>query len=245
MQTQAIIDKQNQLTEHPLYHSLNNLEALQTFMKFHVFAVWDFMSLLKSLQREITCVSIPWEDSKYEPELVQLINEIVLGEESDCDQYGNPASHFSLYLKAMDEIGADTSLIKSFLSTKDFDLLPAKIREVISYHLDLSLNGKVHEVASSFFHGREKLIPGMFTSLVNVLEENKLDCPTLIYYFKRHIELDGDEHGPKALKCLKALTPNSETLQEAQSVALKSLDYRDELWSFINSEINKDYSLHL
>jgi hypothetical protein len=233
-----ILEAHNNLAKHKLYNKLDNLESLKIFMKFHVFAVWDFMSLLKSLQKEITCVSLPWNESDYEPELVQLINEIVMGEESDVDQDGNPGSHFSLYLRAMDEIGADTSLIKTFLETKDFSILPEEIQQTLTYHLNLAFNGKVHEVASSFFYGREKLIPDMFTSMVEVLEDSGLNCPTLIYYFKRHIEVDGGEHGPKALKCLSKLTETQESRDEALNVALGSLVQREKLWNFIHDEIS-------
>lgn len=228
-----ILDYQESLKSHPVYKKLNNIEDLKVFMKYHIFAVWDFMSLLKSLQRKITCVELPWRDSDYDPLLVQLINEIVLGEESDVDQNGNPCSHFSLYLRAMEEVGADTSLIKNFLANFDFTKLPMELREVISYHLDLAINGETHQVAASFFYGREKLIPDMFTSIVNIVEAANLDCPTLIYYFKRHIEVDGDEHGPKALKCLQKLSYNDQIKKEVHETALKSLKMRWKLWDFI------------
>lgn len=233
-----IENKHHQLAEHPMYQQLNTLFNIRTFMQYHVFAVWDFMSLLKSLQTRLTCTRVPWTDSGYNPELVRLINEIVLAEESDVDQKGRAASHFSLYLKAMEEIGADTSLIKSFLETYDLSLLPEELRQVVAYHLDLADNAKVHEVASSFFFGREKLIPDMFTSIVKVLKESNMDCPTLIYYLERHIELDGDEHGPKAMQCLKDLIDSDQKKKEVIAVASDSLEKRWNLWDFIYSQLD-------
>jgi hypothetical protein len=139
----------------------------------------------------------------------------------------------------MDEIGADTSMIKKFLATKDFNEIPKDLRDILFYHLDLATNGDVVEVASSFFFGREKLIPDMFTSMVEVLESAKMDCPELIYYFKRHIEVDGDEHGPMAMKCLDTLADTEEKLNLAHKTAIESLGKRNALWSFIHDEISK------
>ena len=65
------------LASHPLYRSFARMEDLQTFMEAHIFAVWDFMSLLKSLQRGLTCVEVPWYPSRT-PESRHLVNEIVL-----------------------------------------------------------------------------------------------------------------------------------------------------------------------
>lgn len=227
------------LKEHPMYPKLRDIEALKTFMQWHVFAVWDFMSLLKSLQSKITCVSVPWKPSTYSPELVRLINEIVLAEESDVDLNGNASSHFDLYLKAMEEVGADTSMIKSFIKEPDLNMLPLEMKEVISYHLELakSDDSNVHEIASSFFFGREKLIPEMFDSIVKILKENKINAPTLLYYFERHIELDGDEHGPKAQKCLEQLCDSPAKQEQAHLVAISSLQMRVKLWDFIASTI--------
>src|SRR5579862_8735165 len=102
------------LIVHPLYQTLNQLENLQAFMEIHCFAVWDFMSLLKALQRTLTCTTLPWlpvgnANTRY------LINEIVTGEESDLDESGNRASHFELYLRAMQQAGADLTPILRFI----------------------------------------------------------------------------------------------------------------------------------
>lgn len=228
---------QDSLSNHPMYTRLNSLENIRTFMKYHVFAVWDFMSLLKSLQQKITCVSIPWNESGFNPELVQLINEIVIGEESDIDQNGHVISHFSLYIRAMEEIGADTSLIKDFIADLDFQKIPQELRSVVGFHLDVALNAEVHEVASSFFYGREKLIPPMFQSVVDVLNHHKLDCPTLVYYLQRHIEVDSQDHGPKALKCLNELLDSDTKRQQAIDIAIQSLHKRYHLWDFINGKM--------
>jgi pyrroloquinoline quinone (PQQ) biosynthesis protein C len=232
---------QNSLSNHLMYSKLETLDDLRIFMKFHVFAVWDFMSLLKSLQRKITCVSIPWRESTYDPALVQMINEIVLGEESDVDQYGRPCSHYSLYLKAMDEIGADTELINKFINNVELDLIPNSLKQIVGYHLGIAQNGSAHQVAASFFYGREKIIPEMFESILKILEENKLNCPTLMYYFKRHIEVDSSDHGPKAEKCLDTLLTTKIKKNEATETALKSLEMRNSLWCLILEQINDTY----
>jgi len=223
-----------------MYQQLDSLKNLRIFMKYHVFAVWDFMSLLKSLQGTLTGLSIPWQESSFDPALVQLINEIVLIEESDQDQTGAAISHFSLYLRGMQEIDADDGLIRNFILEKDYSLLPGPLKDIVEYHLDLAMHGEIHEVASSFFYGREKLIPDMFTSIVDVLEKSATASPSLLYYLKRHIQVDGDEHGPKALLCLHKLTDTLQKSERAMSVAQESLQKRCQLWDFIEAEIKSN-----
>jgi len=223
--------KQHELTLHPVYATFSNLEAIRHFMGYHVFAVWDFMSLLKSLQIHLTCVTLPWRPSSYPAEMVRLINQIVLGEESDVDFNGNPVSHFDLYLKGMEEIGADTTLIRKFLKTGDFTLIPEGAREFVEHNLQVAQKGNIVEVAASFFFGREKLIPDMFTSIVETLKRENIEAKTFIYYLERHIEVDAGEHGPLALKALDYLTQNDPHLEKlAQDAGVKSLDMRKSLW---------------
>lgn len=230
----TIATAQAALANHPIYESLNNIESIRHFMRYHVFAVWDFMSLLKSLQNKVTCVSVPWTPSPYPTEMVRFINQIVVGEESDLDQFGNPTSHFDLYLKGMEEVGASTAEIRDFLSDLDVSRIPSGVREFVQYNLDVARKGHAVEVASSFFFGREKLIPGMFQSIVDTLKREKVNAPTFLYYLERHIDVDGNEHGPLALKCLDRLTEGKpELLALSEKTATEALTMRKALWDFV------------
>ncbi|OJW82588.1 MAG: heme oxygenase [Bacteroidetes bacterium 46-16] len=234
------------LIDHPLYSRLQTLEDVQQFMETHVFAVWDFMSLLKVLQRGLTCVSVPWvpagnATTRY------LINEIVTGEESDLDEEGNRMSHFELYLKAMKEAGCNTHSITSFidqitkgisvqeaLSIKD---IPEGARTFVQHTFSVVDLGELHEQAAVFTFGREDLIPGMFLELVRELEERfpgKLS--TFLYYLERHIEVDGDHHAHLAYQMTEELCGNDEQKwEEATKAVNEALNARIALWDSIRS----------
>ena len=111
---ERIAPLREELLSHPIYNQIDSVELLRQFMQMHVFAVWDFMSLVKRLQNEVTCRSLPWLPPA-RAQVARFANEVVLGEESDLGPDGKPASHFELYLDAMDEIGADTTMVKSFI----------------------------------------------------------------------------------------------------------------------------------
>lgn len=241
MLKEKLTDLNQKLSHHETYQALNSVKSVKTFMEYHIYAVWDFMSLLKSLQQRLTCVDVPWIESKQDAEVVRFINEIVIGEESDLDPQGNAISHYSLYLKAMKEVGADTTQVEKFIETQDLSLIPEGAREFVEYNLRIAREGTDEEVASAFLYGREKLIPDMFTAIKEVMAAERVDCPTLIYYLERHIELDGDEHGPLAEKCLQALCgDDQQKWRKAQAVAEESLTLRSSLWDAVLVAINQE-----
>lgn len=228
------------LTTHPMYAQLNSIQSIQCFMKHHVYAVWDFMSLLKSLQNKISCTLVPWKPSGYSGEMVRLINEIVLGEESDLDYLGQATSHFDLYLRAMKEMKVDTSDIHLFFETGcNTAFLKPGIREFVDRNLEMAKSGTIEEVAATFFYGREKLILEMFTSIVDVLKRERMKCPTLIYYLERHIEVDGQEHGILAQKCLDYLCDSELKEIRALEAGLKSPYLRERLWDCAAAKMTK------
>ena len=201
---QKIEPLREQIIQHALYQEINNLSDLKIFMKYHVFAVWDFMSLLKSLQRNLTCVETPWFPTGA-PETRFLINEIVVGEESDVDSFGIRKSHFELYLDAMMQCNADTSKIKRFIEelqqSGDFNSAyaasdaPKEARDFVDFTFKIIGSNKPFLQSAIFTFGREDLIPGMFVSLVNDIHTNFPDSISIFkYYLERHIEVDGDHH---------------------------------------------------
>src|SRR5246500_3825867 len=103
------------LLDHPLYADVASVADLRRFMEDHVFAVWDFMSLLKRLQQDMTCTRVPWFPAD-SPRAARLINDIVIGEETDVGPDGSYVSHLELYLRAMADIGASTLQFDTFRS---------------------------------------------------------------------------------------------------------------------------------
>ena len=66
------------LLDHPIYTHVASVADLMRFMEDHVFAVWDFMSLLKRLQQDMTCIRVPWFPAD-NAKAARLINDIVIG----------------------------------------------------------------------------------------------------------------------------------------------------------------------
>lgn len=233
------------LLEHELYTQLKDLSDLQVFMEHHVFAVWDFMSLLKALQRELTCVDVPWVP-RGDPAMRTLINEIVLGEESDTGPEGKAFSHFELYLQAMEEAGASTVSVRQFLNGLGRDLssslrahAPVCVRDFVSSTFERIETRKLHAIAASFTFGREDVIPAMFGELVNGLTAQFPGrVETLRYYLDRHIVLDGDHHRMMGRQMVARLCGDDPLRwQEATEAAVSALQSRLMLWDGIADAI--------
>ena len=236
------------LVAHPLYSSITELQDIRTFMESHVFAVWDFMCLLKALQQRLTCVESIWVPDG-DAETRRMINEIVLCEESDEAGAGHGSmSHFEIYMLAMQECGADIEPIQAFLDEIKatgrwpVDLnahrVPAPAQRFLEHTKSVLKRDKLHEIAASFTFGRENVIPDMFTSIVGEIDDQTGRLGTLVYYLKRHIEVDGDEHGPLACRMIERLCGDDpQKWTETEETARTALQARIVLWDGIERSI--------
>ena len=240
----AIEPSRSKLLEHPVYHQIQTLTDLKKFAGVHVFAVWDFMSLLKSLQQKLTCVQTPWvpvgsANTRY------LINEIVLGEESDVDAFDNRISHFELYQQAMRQMGASTQSIDQFILTlqsgttieeaiEQLDCADS-IKAFLSFTFKIVNHAPAHVQAAVFTFGREDLIPDMFTRLLEKLvAETPEKVAIFKYYIERHIEVDGGHHSHLALEMVGELCGTDATKwKEAELASIEALEIRAKLWDAV------------
>jgi hypothetical protein len=212
-------------------------------MRTHVFCVWDFQSLLKALQRALTCVDVPWLPTA-DPAARRLVNEIVLDEESDAVPGGGHLSHFELYVQAMREAGADTAPIDGFitrlrasglqaaLDTLSASGMPDGAARFVRHTLGIAQAAPLHAVAAVFAYGREEIIPVMFERLVASLAEGAPRRWSLMrHYLERHIQRDGDAHAPAARALVARLCGEDEhAWNEAREAARNALLARIGLW---------------
>ena len=241
----------DKLLNHRLYSNIERIEDLQIFTENHIYAVWDFMSLLKALQIKLTCTKTPWVPNN-NSQTAYLINEIVLAEETDVNQLGERKSHYELYIDAMIDIGAKiefpTKNINEIASSKNVFAsidnleLHKNIKEFLRFTFSVIEEGKPHKIAAIFTFGRENLIPNMFNEILREFEKNikDKDISKLIYYFERHIELDEDEHGPMALEMVSMLAENDQKKwDEIEKISIEALEKRILLWDAINDQLEK------
>ncbi len=239
------------LQKHPLYDRIRSPEALRIFVEIHIFAVWDFMTLLKSLQRDLTTVSIPWVPAP-DPTTTRLINEIVLAEESDSIKTANGtafSSHFEWYLEAMTEIGADRSAMDAWLDRiragESFDEamantdLPAAVRPFLENTAAI-IKEPTAIRAAVFHHAREAIIPEMFLPIAMELRHQGFPSDTLVAYLQRHVEVDKDEHSVASEQMVARLLEGQPSLaQSAEQASVLALNARIHLWDAILEQIDR------
>lgn len=236
------------VASHDVYESMKTVEQVRLFMEHHVFAVWDFMALVKSLQSMLTCTQVPWLPQG-DPVSRRLINEIVLDEESDDDGAGGYASHFELYLEAMEQCGADASRICDFvdrvrhgedvLVALDDSGAPAASKKFVAHTWQIISSKAPHRIAAAFAIGREEIVPEMFRGVVkNIQERFPGRFARFGYYLERHINIDKERHAPMASRMLEKLCGADEiSWREAIQAAQASLEARIELWDEVKRQL--------
>ena len=235
-----------ELEEHPLFSRIESLDDLRFFMRHHVYAVWDFMSLLKKLQQTYAPHGAPWVPSLENGRLIRFINEIVMEEESDLSfgsESENYSSHFEIYLESMKEVQCPVDEVLSFMAKirdcgledgLNYEKVPSPARKFMSHTFEVINTGRPHEVAASFALARESVIPLMFKRILKLTKVSKDDAPVFHYYLERHAELDGDHHGPMAKRILEELCtgdPKKETevLDQARASIRARISFWDEV----------------
>ncbi|MDA7865026.1 DUF3050 domain-containing protein [bacterium] len=246
--TESIAPLNERLRSHPLYNALQTVEDVQVFMENHVFAVWDFMTILKTLQRALTCVETVWLPSG-NTQARRLVNEIVLCEESDEDGEGGYASHFEIYLRAMSRCQASTTQIDTFISALrngtgplaalENARIPDCTRQFVYRTLSSATHSQSCELAASFAYGREHLLPEVFERVINEMGDSGSErLGYFVHYLRRHIEVDGDSHGPMAEEMIRNLCGDSQLRWRlAEQAAVRALEARIRLWDGVLAQI--------
>lgn len=238
---------------HPLYELMRNtantddMETLvRIFQEHHVWAVLDYFQILKRLQGDLTRTTLPWFP-KGDRHLRRFINEIVTEEETDVfEDMTTPGSHLELYIRGMDQSGANTQPIKKFLQyvensdvALDADALAQKAIEfgapvASAQHFANTVGsafdqGSLVAVAGIFAFGREDIIPSMFSGILDTEMVKKFSI--LKFYLERHIQLDGDDHGPLSLRLVQMVCGDDpKKWSTATEATISALNHRRKLW---------------
>ena len=257
-------DARERLVRHRIYKLVNSAARLRRFMESHVFAVWDFQSLLKAMQQRLTCTSVPWVPTP-DPEARRLVNEIVLDEESDELPEGGSASHFELYLDGMRRAGADTGPIERMLDTLTeahrsqasrsaapphrpaAEIVdeamrhagaPDAARTFVGRSFTVIDDGATHAIVAAFTYGREDVIPEMFRGLVSSLASRDPAWERFHWYLERHIEADDEKHGPICRRIVARLCGDDPAKwAEASAAARTAIEARIALWDTIAADL--------
>jgi hypothetical protein len=239
----------NKIAQHPVLDKITSIADVRFLMQQHVFAVWDFVCLLKVLHQRVVGCEVPWFPSQ-DPDSARLLYELLIEEETDRLPVPNLSdhqhqSHFSLYLTAMRECGADTEPIETCLarlkagqSLEEALLHPGILSTTRAFVAQTfsTFQAATPVLAASFVFGREAMVPDFFGPWLQQLITHKIpDCSLLKYYLERHITLDGDTHFPKAANMLARLCgDDTRAWQQASQMAEAALAARLDFLTGVN-----------
>jgi hypothetical protein len=231
----ALVAEAARVADHGLYRTVRSLDEVRRFMEFHVWCVWDFMSLAKSVQLAVGAYSVPWIPPG-DASLVSAIDEIIGDEEADIGPAGTYQSHFEIYLDAMRQAKADPRCIENSLrlvksgtgvnEAMELSHAPAAAMRFVSNTMRICA-GPAHVRVGAFCLAREELVPTMFTTFLRYLPSDNPSLSSFMWYIRRHVDLDSHLHGPLSARLFRATVGNNpRTRQEALEAALTAVRAR-------------------
>jgi radical SAM protein with 4Fe4S-binding SPASM domain len=229
---QGLQQAREAVVSHGVYAAASSPAVLRAFMESHVFAVWDFLALLRRLRGEIS-----------QPASSGYLEEVLRAEESDLWEDGRSASHLDRYLEAMEEVGADTALFRAFQSrlaagdAPDVALeavgAPWPVRHFVSDTLSWASNGDLAEVAAVYLYSREDVLPEIYQRLLTVCE-GQGEASRLVEYLERHLARYGEDTASQAKHIMDQITGQDPKVWDRAALAAeRALLARKALWDGI------------
>ena len=236
---ELIETKIQKLAHHEVYSKVTSRSQINCFITYHIFAVWNFTKLLKSLQIK-TNIALRSQTLECSSETKILIGEVVFAEESDLYPYGQPTEYFALYLRAVSELKVNPNFLWSFLTSEDsLQSLKPGIQELVEYNLMLAETGTIGEIAAAFFCGREPLTSQLFTSMIRVLKQEGKECPILMSYIEKLNQEKSCQVETLVLKLLDYFCKDETDKIIALQAGLEALNLREQLWDYALAEITE------
>jgi hypothetical protein len=109
---------------------------------------------------------------------------------------------------------------------------PESVRWFVSGTFEVIESGDLCAIAATFTFGREDLLPDLFRQIVTRLSSDAASgLDYFRFYLERHIDLDGDQHGPMAERLVASLCGDDPARwQVAEKAAVRALESRQRLW---------------
>lgn len=216
--------KIKQLSQHPVYNELTSRTKIKCFILYHIFAVWDFVKLLKPLQKQF--LAYPRKSKRF-------IDQMIFAQTSDLYSYDQQNEDFALYLRAIAEMEIDPDLFLWYFqeAPNNLDLLKPGIKKLVEFNLAIAKSGLLAEITAVFFYGREKLNSRLFASAIKILKQEKKECSILTGYSARLLQENNFQFELLSLELLNYICQDEAELVRALQAGLEALDLKEQLWN--------------